>query len=87
MVLGVVDDEVELLGEQPDIEGVPSYGAEAFNLNDQELRDAYSEKLNELKEDGTIEELLEANGFSAESNHVPAGEVTTEQVCSGEVYQ
>lgn len=73
--------------EQPEIEGVPSYGAEAFNLNDQELRDAYSEKLNELKEDGTIEELLEANGFSAESNMVPAGEVTTEQVCSGEIYE
>lgn len=72
--------------EQPEIEGVPSYGAEAFNLNDQELRDAYSEKLNELKEDGTVAKILEANGFSAESNMVPAGEVTTEQVCSGDVY-
>lgn len=73
--------------EQPNIEGVPSYGAEAFSLEDQELRDAYSEKLNELKEDGTVAEILEANGFSAESNMVPAGEVTTEQVCSGEVYK
>lgn len=72
--------------EQPEIEGVPSYGAEAFNLNDQELRDTYSEKLNELKEDGTVAKILEANGFSAESNMVPAGEVTTEQVCSGDVY-
>lgn len=82
-------DDLELVEsfEQPKIEGVPSYGAEAFNLNDQELRDAYSEKLNELKEDGTVAELLEANGFSEESNMVPAGEVTTEQVCSGEVYE
>ncbi|RKQ33164.1 ectoine/hydroxyectoine ABC transporter substrate-binding protein EhuB [Oceanobacillus halophilus] len=69
--------------EQPDIEGVPSYGAAAFNLEDQELVDAYNEALASLKEDGTVAELLEANGFSEESNMVPA-EVTTEAVCNGE---
>lgn len=72
--------------EQPDIEGVPSYGAAAFSLENEELRDAYNEVLAELKEDGTVEELLEQNGFSAENNSVPAGEVTTEQICSGEIY-
>ncbi len=71
--------------EQPDIEGVPSYGAEAFNLNDEDLRDAYNEKLAELKEDGTIAELLEANGFNGETNFVPVGEVSTEEVCNGEI--
>ncbi|WP_085993475.1 ectoine/hydroxyectoine ABC transporter substrate-binding protein EhuB [Oceanobacillus senegalensis] len=69
--------------EQPDVEGVPSYGAAAFNLEDQALVDAYNEKLAELKEDGTVAELLEANGFSEESNMVPA-EVTAEAVCNGE---
>ena len=70
--------------EQPDIEGVPSYGAAAFSLENTELRDAYNEKLAELKEDGTISELLEANGFSGESNFVPVDAVTTEQICNGE---
>lgn len=71
--------------EQPDIEGVPSFGAAAFSLENTELRDAYNEKLAELKEDGTISELLEANGFSGDSNFVPVDAVTTEQVCNGEV--
>lgn len=81
-------DAIELVEsfEQPDIEGVPSYGAAAFSLNNEELRDAYNEKLAELKENGTVEELLEANGFSAESNSVPIDGVTTEQVCSGEEF-
>ncbi|MFD1850807.1 ectoine/hydroxyectoine ABC transporter substrate-binding protein EhuB [Oceanobacillus bengalensis] len=70
--------------EQPDIEGVPSYGAAAFSLENEELRDAYNEKLQELKDDGTVAELLEANGFSGEGNAVPA-EITTEAVCNGEV--
>ncbi|RLL42090.1 ectoine/hydroxyectoine ABC transporter substrate-binding protein EhuB [Oceanobacillus piezotolerans] len=80
-------DELEFVEsfEQPDVEGVPSYGAAAFSLNDTELRDAYNEKLAELKEDGTVAELLEANGFSGESNFVPVGEVTTEELCNGEV--
>src|SRR5699024_7186304 len=70
--------------EQPDVEGVPSYGAAAFSLENEELRDAYNEVLAELKEDGTVDELLEANGFSAESNSVPLDGVTTEQACAGE---
>lgn len=70
--------------EQPDIDGVPSYGAAAFSLENEELRDAYNEKLEELKEDGTVAELLEQNGFHPESNFVEAGSVTAEQVCQGE---
>jgi len=71
--------------EQPEnIDGVPSYGAAAFSLENEELRDAYNEKLEELKEDGTVAELLEQNGFHPESNFVEAGSVTAEQVCQGE---
>ncbi len=81
-------DAIEIVEsfEQPDIEGVPSYGAAAFSLDNEELRDAYNEKLAELKENGTVEELLEENGFSAESNTVATDGVTTEQVCSGEEF-
>ncbi|ASK61408.1 ectoine/hydroxyectoine ABC transporter substrate-binding protein EhuB [Virgibacillus phasianinus] len=71
--------------EQPDIKGIPSYGAAAFHKDADKLREAYNEKLAELKEDGTVKELLEANGFSAENNSVPEG-ITTEKVCSGEAY-
>lgn len=72
--------------EQPDIEGVPSYGAPAFHPDNADLRDAYNEALQGLKEDGTVAELLEANGFDPESNFVAAEEVTAESVCSGENY-
>ncbi|MEL3961551.1 ectoine/hydroxyectoine ABC transporter substrate-binding protein EhuB [Lysinibacillus endophyticus] len=79
-------DELEFVEtfEQPDVEGVPSYGAAAFNLKNEELRNAYNEKLQQLKEDGTIAKILEANGFSAISNMVEVGEITTEQVCGGQ---
>ncbi|MFA1821851.1 ectoine/hydroxyectoine ABC transporter substrate-binding protein EhuB [Virgibacillus oceani] len=70
--------------EQPDVEGVPSYGAAAFSMENEDLRDAYNEALNELKEDGTVDELLEANGFV--DNAVGVDEVTAESVCSGENY-
>lgn len=80
-------DELEFVEsfEQPDVEGVPSYGGVAFKKGNEDLRDAYNEKLAELKEDGTIAQILEDNGFSEESNMVPVGEVTTEQLCNGEV--
>lgn len=69
--------------EQPDIEGVPSYGAVAFHPDNQELLDAFNEKLAELKEDGTIQEILEDNGFDAERNF-PEDDITAEMVCQGE---
>ncbi|HLR41425.1 MAG TPA: ectoine/hydroxyectoine ABC transporter substrate-binding protein EhuB [Virgibacillus sp.] len=72
--------------EQPPINGVPSYGAVAFHPDNEELLEAFNEKLAELKEDGTIAEILEKNGFSEESNMVEDG-VTAEMVCSEEVYE
>ncbi|MEN1968441.1 ectoine/hydroxyectoine ABC transporter substrate-binding protein EhuB [Lentibacillus sp. N15] len=72
--------------EQPeDIEGVPSYGAAAFSKDNDELREAYNEKLAELKESGKVAELLEANGFNGETNSVP-DDITAESVCNGENY-
>lgn len=79
-------DDVELVEdfEQPDVEGIPSYGAAAFNQDDEELRDAYNEALETLKEDGTIDEILDnADGFTADSNRVEVGEMTTEELCAG----
>ena len=72
--------------EQPDIEGVPSYGAAAFKLDDDEFREAYNEKLAELMETDRYDEILEDNYFTAESNSVE-DDITTEKVCSGEVYE
>lgn len=80
-------DDVELVEdfEQPDVDGIPSYGAAAFNQEDEELRDAYNEALETLKEDGTIDEILDnADGFTADSNRVEVGEITTEELCAGE---
>ena len=78
-------DEVEIVEEfeQPDIVGIPSYGAVAFALDDEELRDAYNEALEVLIEDGTIDEILDnAEGFTAEANRVEVGEMTAEELCA-----
>ncbi|SES98116.1 amino acid ABC transporter substrate-binding protein, PAAT family [Oceanobacillus limi] len=85
MALETSGDDLEFVEdfEQPDIEGIPSYGAAAFHKDSDELREAYNEKLAELKEDGTIVELMEQNGFL--NNEVPE-EITTEGVCSGDQY-
>lgn len=79
-------DKLELVMdfEQPDIEGIPSYGAAAFHHDDDDLREAYNEVLRGLKESGKIEEFYEANGFPAELTKVPL-DITTEMVCNGEV--
>ncbi|MBP1949852.1 ectoine/hydroxyectoine ABC transporter substrate-binding protein EhuB [Virgibacillus litoralis] len=70
--------------KQPDIDGIPSYGAAAFHKDNDALRKAYNEKLAELKGTDKFDELLESNGFSAENNSVPS-DITTEGICSGEI--
>src|SRR5699024_11106999 len=67
------NDKLEFVEDfkQPDVEGTPSYGAAAFHKDNDELRKAYNETLAKLKEDGTVKEILEANGFSGEHNSVP----------------
>lgn len=82
--LGSDNLELVMEFEQPDIEGIPSYGAAAFHKDDDDLREAYNEVLYELKESGKILEFYEANGFPPELTEVPL-DITTEMVCNGEV--
>lgn len=72
--------------EQPVVEGNPSYGAAAFRLDDNELREAYNKELAKLKDSPEYAEILEANYFSETSNAV-GNDVTTEMVCSGDIYK
>lgn len=80
------NDKVEFVEdfEQPDVEGVPSYGAVAFHPDDEELLEAYNETLAELIEDGTVSEILEDNYFDGERN-LPEDDITADMVCSGEI--
>lgn len=79
-------DKLELVldFEQPNVEGVPSYGAAAFHHDSDDLREAYNAELQKLKESGEINKFYEDNGFPAEITAVPS-EVTTEKICSGEI--
>lgn len=69
--------------KQPDIDGVPSFGAVAFHPDNEELLEAFNEKLAELKADGTVAQILEDNGFDPERNFPDEG-VTADMVCKGE---
>ncbi len=71
--------------EQPNIEGVPSYGAAAFRQDNEALKDAYNAELKKLKESGELAAIIEPYGFTEEMNVVGL-EVTAESVCSGENY-
>jgi polar amino acid transport system substrate-binding protein len=64
--------------KQPDVAGIPSYGAAVFRKGDDRLREAYNKELKKLKESGKLLELLEENGFGKEN--LP-GDVTTDQLC------
>lgn len=68
--------------EQPVIDGeeVYGYGAAVFHPEDEEFRDAYNEKLAELKESDRLLEIMEPFGFT-EENMVT--DVTTEELCAG----
>src|SRR5699024_2219625 len=72
--------------EQPDINGVPSYGAAAFHHVHDVFREAYNESLAEFKETDKYDEILEVNFFDPETIVADDG-VTTEEVCSEEVYE
>lgn len=80
-------DKLEFVNDftQPEIEGNPSYGAAAFRIDNDELREAYNEELAKLKEEGKIAELIEPSGFSAEMNLVD-NDLTTASICNGDNY-
>lgn len=70
---------------QPAIKGVPSYGAAAFRIDDDELREAYNAELKKLKDEGKIAELIEPFGFTEDRNVVDLA-ITTESICSDKNY-
>ncbi len=73
-VLLTEPDQIPILGGEPYV----NYSGAGFRLNDVELRGAYNEALNELKESGELAEILEGiTGFTADA--VP--DVTAEDVC------
>lgn len=78
------DENIEIVDdfEQPVINGeeVYGYGAAVFHPDDEEFKDAYNEKLEELKESGRILEIMEPFGFT-EDNMVD--DMTTEELCAG----
>ncbi|QQK79415.1 ectoine/hydroxyectoine ABC transporter substrate-binding protein EhuB [Salicibibacter cibi] len=58
-----------------------AYGAAVFRDDDEELRAAYNESLQELKDSGEIAEIIEEFGFTEED--VVTDEMTTEERCEG----
>lgn len=76
-------DELEFVMdfEQPDIEGVPSYGAAAFHKDAESLREAYNEILQELKESGKILEIIEDEMWGEKNIVDPS--LTTAEICAG----
>nr|WP_041267817.1 ectoine/hydroxyectoine ABC transporter substrate-binding protein EhuB [Geobacillus genomosp. 3] len=74
------EEGLELVSDfkQPDVEGIPSYGAAVFRQDDDELREAYNKELQKLKESGELLNILQKNGFGEEN--LP-GDMTTAQLC------
>ncbi|QQK75521.1 ectoine/hydroxyectoine ABC transporter substrate-binding protein EhuB [Salicibibacter cibarius] len=67
----------------PEIDGEEqvAYGAAVFRDDDEELREAYNESLQELKDSGEIAEIIAEFGF--EEDDVVMDETTTEERCEG----
>lgn len=69
-----------------EIKGVPQIGAGAtvFRTDDTELRDKWNEKLDEIVSDeGKYLDVVGDFGFTKEER--PDGEITTDQLCKGEL--
>lgn len=74
-------EDVDGLEEVGPLEDVPvSCAGAAFHPDDEDLRDAYNEALEELREEGEFAEILESFGFPGD---IPQ-EVTSEELCAGE---
>ncbi len=67
---------------QPTVDGesVRGYGAAAFRIDDDELREAYNEKLQELKDSGELLNIISEFGFTEAD--LP-GDATAEELCKG----
>ncbi|HEU5140645.1 MAG TPA: ectoine/hydroxyectoine ABC transporter substrate-binding protein EhuB [Bacillales bacterium] len=72
--------------EQPDVEGVPSYGAAGFNKDADELRKKYNEVLDKLYKEGKIKEIILSDELPlwGENNlYKPGEDPTTKELCQG----
>ncbi|HEX6922880.1 MAG TPA: ectoine/hydroxyectoine ABC transporter substrate-binding protein EhuB [Bacillales bacterium] len=71
---------------QPDVPGVPSYGAAGFNKDADKLRKKYNEILDKLYKDGTIKKIIMSDNLPlwGENNlYKPGEDPTTEKLCQG----
>lgn len=68
--------------KQPDVPNVPSYGAAGFAPDNDELRKAYNEILDEMKKSGELAEIIKSVKYFDESNVIKK-DITTEELCSG----
>lgn len=82
-MLDADSEELEFVMDfvQPDVEGVPSYGAAAFHKDADSLREAYNEILKEFKESGKILEIIEDELWG--ENNIVDPSLTTAQICEG----
>lgn len=68
--------------EQPDVEGVPSYGAAGFAQDADELREAYNAELEKMRESGELAEIVNSVEFFGDNNLITE-DITVEQLCKG----
>jgi polar amino acid transport system substrate-binding protein len=68
--------------QQPDVEGVPSYGAAVFNKNADKLREAYNKELDKLRKSGKLKEIITSLPLWDETN-LYKGKPTTKELCQG----
>ncbi|WP_246204154.1 ectoine/hydroxyectoine ABC transporter substrate-binding protein EhuB [Pallidibacillus pasinlerensis] len=77
-------DKIEIVEdfEQPVIDGesVRGYGAAAFRIGDDEIREAFNEELQKMKESGELLEIISEFGFT--ENEIPY-DVTAAELCEG----
>lgn len=81
------DSDLEYVEDftQPDIEGVPSYGAEAFKKGNDKLREEYNKTLDKMRDDGKIKDIVTDLPLWDEDN-VWDGSPETDDICSGDEY-
>ncbi|UOR10440.1 ectoine/hydroxyectoine ABC transporter substrate-binding protein EhuB [Halobacillus amylolyticus] len=68
--------------QQPDVDGVPSYGAAAFEQDADDLREAYNEELAKMKESGELAEIVNSVEFFGDGNLITE-DITVEELCKG----
>lgn len=68
---------------QPDVKGVPSYGAAAFKQGSDDLLKAYNDELKKMKESGELADIIKNVEFFGENNVITDDSITVESLCKG----